>query len=458
MANSNDLGLPSLQKLQSAEQMELLDVVDSLRACGLSEIVALPQLIVCGDQSSGKSSVLEAMSGIPFPKQETLCTRFATEVILRRATKDEIKVSIVPGEHRVQADRDRLNQFRRELKTKDDFKNLFETATNEMGLSSAGTSFSNDILRVEICGPSQPQLTLVDLPGLIHSETKSQTAGDVKLVHDLVSRYLESPRSIILAVVSAKNDIGNQIILNSARKVDPRGLRTLGIITKPDLLVKGSKSEEAFIALARNENVKFSLGWHVVRNIDSAIAQTQPDTRDELETLFFQESGFNCLPAHTIGMSFLRSRLSKVLFSQIRQELPRLVEDIQRQISTAQTARDRLGPSRTELEQQRSFLISLSQSFQTICRDAARGDYEHGFFHHDSNSGRRLCATVMNMHFAFARNIRKNGAFWLVDDESADADNCRTREEAIKEACVLLKRSRGREVSGVGCRDSSQKC
>ena len=118
MAERHELELPSLQKLQSAEQMELLEVVDSLRACGLSEIVALPQLIVCGDQSSGKSSVLEGISGIPFPKQDTLCTRFATEVILRRAPKVEINVSIVPGDDRALIDRDRLLRFRRELKTK----------------------------------------------------------------------------------------------------------------------------------------------------------------------------------------------------------------------------------------------------------------------------------------------------------------------------------------------------
>jgi hypothetical protein len=111
MATSGSLELPSLQKLQSAEQLELFDVVDTLRARGLSEIVALPQLIVCGDQSNGKSSVLEAISGIPFPRQQSLCTRFATEVILRRAAKPEITVSILPGEDRTTVERDELLNF-----------------------------------------------------------------------------------------------------------------------------------------------------------------------------------------------------------------------------------------------------------------------------------------------------------------------------------------------------------
>ena len=84
-----------MDSLRSVEQIELLDLVDSLRAEGLSEFTALPQLIVCGDQSSVKSSLLEAISGVPFPKKDNLCTRFATEVILRRAFDTEIKVSLV---------------------------------------------------------------------------------------------------------------------------------------------------------------------------------------------------------------------------------------------------------------------------------------------------------------------------------------------------------------------------
>src|ERR1700735_2873264 len=68
-STATNLELPSAQALQSSEQMKLLDAVDALRAHGLGEMTALPQLVVCGDQSSGKSSVLEAISGVPFPRK-----------------------------------------------------------------------------------------------------------------------------------------------------------------------------------------------------------------------------------------------------------------------------------------------------------------------------------------------------------------------------------------------------
>ncbi len=84
-----------MESLRTAEQIQLLDLVDSLRAEGLSEFTALPQLIVCEDQSSGKSSLLQAISGVPFPRKDNLCTRFTTEVILRRASDSEIRVSLV---------------------------------------------------------------------------------------------------------------------------------------------------------------------------------------------------------------------------------------------------------------------------------------------------------------------------------------------------------------------------
>ncbi|MCJ1251700.1 hypothetical protein MMC30_008935 [Trapelia coarctata] len=451
MTTTSGMELPSLRGLQTTEQMQLLDIVDSLRAQGLSEFTALPQLIVCGDQSSGKSSVLEAISGVPFPRQDDICTRFATEVILRRASNDGISVSIVPAKEKPLPDQERLKQFSHTLATRDDFPALFKKAKGAMGLSDAGKGFSRDILRVEIRGPTQPQLTLVDLPGLIHSETMSQTAQDVEMVKKLVAEYMTYSRSIILAVVSAKNDVGNQIVLRKAREVDPEGKRTLGIITKPDTLPKDSGSEKTFLRLARNEDVKFHLGWHVVRNLDTAIQDTNAKARDEQEKSYFQDSNFGNLPSSSVGIDALRTRLSKILFNQIRVELPRLFDDIESKLSSNKSELDKLGPSRVNEQEQRAYLTKLSEEFQMICRDAIRGDYDHPFFQDGNDHERRcLCAVIMNLHFTFADELRENGARWKITDDLTSYDKgLRTREYAIDDTCKLLKRYRGRELAGL---------
>ena len=83
-ANPEVVTTSSLEALQSDGQRKIMDIVDKLRRTGLNGVVQLPQLVVCGDQSSGKSSVLEAITEIPFPRKENLCTRFATEIVLRQ--------------------------------------------------------------------------------------------------------------------------------------------------------------------------------------------------------------------------------------------------------------------------------------------------------------------------------------------------------------------------------------
>src|SRR5271154_4311634 len=91
--------IPSVS-LQSKDHEELLDIIDPLRGQGISRYIDLPQLIVCGDQSSGKSSVLEAVSGLRFPTKDNLCTRFATELVLRRSSQKSITVTILPDVNR----------------------------------------------------------------------------------------------------------------------------------------------------------------------------------------------------------------------------------------------------------------------------------------------------------------------------------------------------------------------
>jgi hypothetical protein len=75
----------------------LLSKIDKLFACGVGEYIALPQLVVVGDQSSGKSSVLEGLTNLPFPRDSGLCTRFATQITFRRAQNASISVSVIPA-------------------------------------------------------------------------------------------------------------------------------------------------------------------------------------------------------------------------------------------------------------------------------------------------------------------------------------------------------------------------
>ena len=231
----------SLKALQSKQQQQVLDTVDQLRKCGLESILSLPQLVVCGDQSAGKSSVLEALTEIPFPRKDNLCTRFATEIILRRADFDAATVKIVPDKDRDAFEQAAIKKFSASLINFENLPDLIDKATEVMGIGDGATTFSNDLLSIEIAGPNRPQLTVVDLPGLI----QNGEPNDIKLVHDLTERYISSPRTICLAVISATHDHANQGILNMIRGYDKQGDRTLGIITKPDRLEKDSGSEKS---------------------------------------------------------------------------------------------------------------------------------------------------------------------------------------------------------------------
>ena len=76
---------------------DALHKIDDLFACGVGDHIDLPQLVVVGDQSSGKSSVLQAFMNLPFPRDSGLCTRFATQVMFRRAAEARVSVSIKPA-------------------------------------------------------------------------------------------------------------------------------------------------------------------------------------------------------------------------------------------------------------------------------------------------------------------------------------------------------------------------
>ncbi|KAF4547032.1 Dynamin-like protein 2 [Elsinoe fawcettii] len=106
----------ALLDLQLEQHRSLLDIVDRLRLTCATHRVNLPQIVVCGDQSAGKGSVLEAISGLLFPTRDNLWTRFATEVVLRRDAITAVKVSIIPGDDRTIEEQEKLSAFKRDVR------------------------------------------------------------------------------------------------------------------------------------------------------------------------------------------------------------------------------------------------------------------------------------------------------------------------------------------------------
>ncbi|KOC13981.1 dynamin GTPase [Aspergillus flavus AF70] len=446
----------SLEELCTKEQLELLDSIDTLRLQGISHYISLPQIIVCGDQSSGKSSVLEAISGVSFPVRSNLCTRFPTELVLRKSPQIGVSVSIVPHHSRTEAEQQSLSQFHEQLEGFDGLPRLIDNAKAIMGISTHGKAFSNDLLRVEVSGPDRPHLTIVDLPGLIHSETKQQSAADVKLVQDVVQSYMREPRSIILAVVSAKNDFANQIVLTLAREADRTGSRTLGVITKPDTLTPGSETEAMFVSLAKNQQVSFRHGWHVLKNQDSEKSNGTLTERDAEEEHFFAKGVWRDLPLSDVAIKPFRERLSKVLLGQIATELPSLIEEIQVQVGDCQRRLERLGSPRTTIAEQKYYLLHISQSFQNLVRTATDGTYNDPFFNSgQSTSGysRRIRAIIQNLNQEFTERITSGGHYrQITDGDESEAVSRQqvlvTREEYIQHIQNVLKHTRGKELPG----------
>lgn len=407
----------TLQDLQTEEQGRVLDTVSQIRKCGLDSILSLPQIVVCGDQSAGKSSVLEALTEIPFPRSDNLCTRFATEISLRREEADSLTLRIIPDSSRPQNEQSKIKAW--EIKLQDlDFSHLpaiIERAKSVMGMSNNARAFAKDILSIEICGPQRPQLTLVDIPGLIQASTKGISQADVAMVGEITNRYIEQPRTICLAVISATNDAANQPILDRVRKFDPEGERTLGVITKLDKLDAGSGTEEKFLELARNQDVFFKLGWHAIKNRKFEERDFSFEKRNQAEEEFFRTSTFSCLPKESVGIDALRRRLSQLLFEHIKKELPRLHKDLMSALRTNQDVLEKLGDSRCSTRECRMFLARFNTECYQLSKAALDGNYEHTYFaieakhFQDSSRLTRLRAAIQYQNQIFAESMRLAG-------------------------------------------------
>ncbi|VUC30845.1 unnamed protein product [Clonostachys rosea] len=407
-----------LNELNTKEGRELHETINSLRAYGVDRIVNLPQIIVVGDQSSGKSSVLEALCHVRFPVKDGLCTRFATELVLRPAVATSIKATLRY-----------FDQTKAPLVIdtsgfdENDLPRIIEKAKTHMGSSITNKGFTRDVLRLEIQGPKMYPLTVIDLPGFFYVETETQSWAGKTVVDQLVSDYMSKKESIILSVIAGNQPLANHDALSKVKAVDPSRERTIGVITKPDLMVAKSETETEYARLVKkNEGAnKLRLGWHVVRN--SADAEVDLDDRDAAELDFFKVGVWESVPDQSLGISSLRKKLSKVLYDHIRKSLPQVIANVEKNLNKRRDELARLGPPRSDTDERRSFLIKIASQFESLAKDGVDGRYDDPFFGDLEHENHKFRAQLRNFNRAFQHILWTKGSSKMIipDGESAKA-------------------------------------
>ncbi|GKT45678.1 interferon-induced GTP-binding protein Mx2 [Colletotrichum spaethianum] len=409
----------------------LLDKIDKLRELGISKQVSSlglvyavsltdfgPQLVVVGDQSSGKSSVLESLTGYYFPRSVGLCTRHATEIVCRREAMTSIIVTIQPFDATPER-AERARSFRRELHDLkgEEFADVLKEAADVMGLKtssdghSKGAAFSKDVLRVEICGPDEEHLTIIDVPGV-------STATDVALVKSMVKDYIKDPRTIILAVIPCNVDVATQTILTYAAEADPEGKRTLGVLTKPDL-VSENATREAAMDLIRGKRRDIQLGYYVVKNRGADDTSSSKEERDSQEKAFFSEEPWSKLDNSRLGIPALRNRLRELLMDRTKSEFPKVRREINERFADAKAQIKALGQPRSTSDEQRAYLGNIVSRYIQL-RDFSLNAYYTGDPLFENNPEYRLATRIREMNSAFSSMFFKSAHTRSFDDLNDD--------------------------------------
>ncbi|KIH86942.1 hypothetical protein SPBR_08125 [Sporothrix brasiliensis 5110] len=200
---------------------KMIEIRNILQKVGQSSTLTLPSIVVIGSQSSGKSSVLEAIVGHEFlPKGSNMVTRRPIELTLVNTPDSKAEYGEFPD----------LG-----LRKISDFTSIQRTLT-ELNLAVPDSEcVSDDPIHLTIYSPNVPDLSLIDLPGYIQVVGHNQPLELKQKISELCDKYIQPP-NVILAISAADVDLANSTALRASRRVDPRGERTIGVVTKMDLV------------------------------------------------------------------------------------------------------------------------------------------------------------------------------------------------------------------------------
>jgi hypothetical protein len=200
--------------------------------------------------------------------------------------------------------------------------------------------FTRNVVCVDIVAPNVSNLTLIDLPGIIRSTEKASEMVYVEAVRSMVTHYISKPNAIIVCTVSAKQEMENTVVRELARRYDPTGKRTLGVITKPDRLEKGA--EQAKINVLLGKTYKLELGYYVCRNrtpeelnMGTSFLQARQNEQE-----FFATKQPWCdldgMVKSRMGVNHLEAKLTPLLTERIIEALPGLKKSCLTELASVQ--------------------------------------------------------------------------------------------------------------------------
>ncbi|KAL0324282.1 UNVERIFIED_CONTAM: Dynamin-related protein 4C [Sesamum calycinum] len=260
----------------------LLDTVDSLRHLKImQEGIQLPTIVVVGDQSSGKSSVLESLAGISLPRGQVVPT-------------DEEHIA------------DAIN-----------------LATEE--IAGKGKGISNSPLTLVVKKMAVPDLTMVDLPGITRVPVHGQPEDIYEQISNIIMEFITPEESIILNVLSASVDFSTCESIRMSQRVDKTGQRTLAVVTKAD------RSPEGLLEKVTADDVNIGLGYVCVRNRIGD--ETYEEAREEEAKLFETNPQLSKINKSMVGIPVLAEKLVKIQATIIVKCLPEIVRKINDKLS-----------------------------------------------------------------------------------------------------------------------------
>eukprot|EP00930_Biecheleria_cincta_P033946 TRINITY_DN23492_c0_g1_i1.p1 TRINITY_DN23492_c0_g1~~TRINITY_DN23492_c0_g1_i1.p1 ORF type:complete len:791 (-),score=186.14 TRINITY_DN23492_c0_g1_i1:82-2454(-) len=348
---------------------QLITIVDELRDVGLQHYISLPRIAAIGTQSSGKSSLIESIVGMDFlPRGGGVVTRRPLELRLVHLNTQEYSGDQAWAVFDKVGDKKftNFNEVRQEIERQTDL------------VAGANKGIVNDPIILTIYATGAPDLTLIDLPGITRVPVKGSDQNEdiEKLTRDMTLHYVKDPRTIVLAVLPANQDMSVSDSLQLARQVDPQGVRSIGVITKIDIMDQGTDAAK----MLRGEDVPLRLGYVGVKMRSQAdIMENKPIKNALMEEREWFENHrvYGKLPPGMVGTPVLIDKLTNILFKHIRRFLPEIKKEINEKRRSVQDRLDELGQGvPVEVHERVQCMWTLVTDYCEMFKNTIRGKYD----------------------------------------------------------------------------------